>query len=142
MIMTRMNKENLKEQVVLLHIVEKLHELGLTWDKAEDFPFATPRIWSEYSMGEEILYCFQNSPIFKEDYTQQYAKSCQWRAKHGYIVINFKTKKALKEFADKAISGKITYEDIDKNINWEVSHIKGNKFSFKNKKEEVKHNLI
>ena len=140
--MTRMNKENLKEQVVLLHIVEKLHELGLSWEEAEDFPFATPRIWSEYSMGEEILYCFQNSPIFKECYTQQYAKSCKWRAKHGYIVINFKTKKALKEFANKAISGKITYDDIDKNINWEVSHIKGKKFSFENKKVEVKHNLI
>ena len=142
MIMTRMNRENLKEQVVLLHIVEKLHELGLTWDKAEDFPFATPRIWSEYSMGEEIIWKYQSELLFKEDYTQQYAKRCQWRAKDGYIVINFKTKKALKEFADKAISGKITYEDIDKNINWEVSHIKGNKFSFKNKKEEVKHNLI
>ena len=142
MIMTRMNKENLKEQVVLLHIVEKLHELGLTWDKAEDFPFATPRIWSEYSMGEEIIWKYQSELLFKEDYTQQYAKSCQWRAKHGYIVIVFKTKKALKEFADKAISGKITYDDIEKNINWEVSHIKGNKFSFKNQKVEVKHNLI
>ena len=142
MIMTRMNRENLKEQVVLLHIVEKLHELGLTWDKAEDFPFATPRIWSEYSMGEEIIWKYQSELLFKEDYTQQYAKSCQWRAKHGYICINFKTKKALKEFADKAISGKITYDDIEKNINWEVSHIKGNKFSFKNQKVEVKHNLI
>ena len=140
--MTRMNIEDLKRQVRLMAIVETLHELGLSWEEAEDFPFATPRIWSEYSMGEEILYCFQNSPIFKESYTQQYAKSCKWRAKHGYIVINFKTKKALKEFANKAISGKITYDDIDKNINWEVSHIKGKKFSFENKKVEVKHNLI
>ena len=140
--MTRMNKENLKQQVELLKIVERLHELGLTWDKAEDFPFATPRIWSEYSMGEEIIWKYKNELLFTEDYTQQYAKSCQWRAKHGYIVVKFTTKKALKEFADKAISGKLTYEDIEKNIVWEVSHIKGKKFSFKNKKVEVKDNLI
>lgn len=140
--MTRMNIEDLKRQARLIAIVETLHELGLSWDQAEDFPFATPRIWSEYSMGEEIIWKYQSELLFTEDYTQQYAKSCQWRAKHGYIVIKFKTKKALKEFADKAISGKITYEDIEKNIIWEVSHIKGKKFSFENRKVEVKHNLI
>ena len=37
------------------------------------------------------------------DKTQEYARSCKWRAKHGYIVIDF-TKKALKEYVQTCYS--------------------------------------
>ena len=41
--MVRMNKQQLEKQARLLEIVEKLHFLGLTWEEAEKFPFATPK---------------------------------------------------------------------------------------------------
>ena len=124
-----MTVANLERQVKLLEIVNKLHNLGLTWDEAEKFPFALPRVDSGYSMGEKIYWEFQDSTILVEDYTDEYAKSCTWRARHGRVVINFTSKKQLKEFAKKAISCKLTDEDVDKVLDKKQSELKNGKYS-------------
>ena len=108
--MVRMNKQQLERQARLLEIVEKLHYLGLTWEEAEKFQFVAPRIYSNYSMGEKIEWTLNGDYIYTEQYTDEYSKSCSWRAKHGYILINFKTKKRLKEFAQKAIAGSFYHQ--------------------------------
>ena len=51
--MTRMNIEDLKRQVRLMAIVETLHELGLSWEEAEKFPFVIPFMGSCYKMARK-----------------------------------------------------------------------------------------
>lgn len=138
--MVRMNKQQLERQARLLEIVEKLHYLGLTWEEAEKFPFVAPRIYSNYSMGEKIEWTLNGDYIYTEQYTDEYSKSCTWKAKHGYILINFKTKKRLKEFAQKAIAGSLTREDIEQVIDFKLSIIKDGKFSHTKKTQIVEEN--
>ena len=115
--MKRMSKNELERQERLLAIVTKLHALGLSWDEAEDFPFIVPRIYSGYKMGEKVQWYFKNERLFVEDYTYEYAKSCQWRAKHGNIIMRFDSKKALKDFVVKAKKGTLTETDVKQYIN-------------------------
>lgn len=133
--MIKMDKQKLERQVRLLAIVEKLHSLGLSWEEAEKFPFALPRVDSGYSMGEKIYWKFQDSTILVEDYTDEYAKSCTWRAKHGRVVINFTSKKQLKEFTKKAINFKLTDDDVEKVLDKKYSELKNGKFSCYIRKE-------
>ena len=59
--------------------------------------YTSPERRSGYSMGETIAIMCNGQEVQIIDRTQEYARSCKWRAKHGYIVIDF-TKKALKEY--------------------------------------------
>lgn len=59
--------------------------------------YTSPERRSGYSMGETIAVLCNGQKVQIIDRTQEYARSCKWRAKHGYIVIDF-TKKALKEY--------------------------------------------
>jgi len=59
--------------------------------------YTNPERRSGYSMGETIAIKCNGQKVQIIDRTQEYARSCKWRAKHGYIVIDF-TKKALKEY--------------------------------------------
>ena len=127
--MTRMNIEDLKKQVRLMAIVETLHELGLSWEEAEKFPFVIPFMGSCYKMGEKVIWQFKGNTIFVEDHTEEYAKSCKWRAQHGRVVMNFTSKKQLKDFAHKAISYTLDNEDIDKVVDKKQSILKNNDYS-------------
>ena len=57
----------------------------------------SPEKSSGYSMGETIAIMCNGQKVQIIDNTQEYARGCKWRAKHGYIVFDF-TKKALKEY--------------------------------------------
>ena len=127
--MTRMNIEDLKIQARLMEIVETLHELGLSWEEAEKFPFIIPFMGSCYKMGEKVIWQFKGKVIFEQDQTEQYANSCKWRAQHGRVVMNFTSKKQLKDFANKAISYNLTDEDIDKVVDKKQSILKNNDYS-------------
>ncbi len=59
--------------------------------------YLTPHINSGYSMGEKVSVMCNNVEIERRDYTQEYAKSCTYRTKHGLVVFNF-TKKGLKDY--------------------------------------------
>lgn len=52
---------------------------------------------SGYSMGEVVIVRCNGKDVVRYDRTQEYAKSCKWRANHGRVVLNF-TKKSLKEY--------------------------------------------
>lgn len=50
-------------------------------------------------MGETVrVYC-NDRLIEVADRTEDYARSCKWRAKHGLVVIRF-TQKALRQYID------------------------------------------
>lgn len=76
-------------------VYDKLIECGIA--KKDVHFYVTPDITSGYSMGEEIVVKCNDVAIESVDNTQQYAKSCTWRPKHGYILLNF-TKKDLKTY--------------------------------------------
>ena len=54
---------------------------------------------SGYSMGETVVLKCGDKTIQKLDNTSEYAKSCKYRAKHGYIVLEF-SKKDLRTLVD------------------------------------------
>lgn len=60
--------------------------------------FDTMYISSGYSMGEVVRYSIKDEVIMEEDNCREYAGRNPYKAKHGLIVIDFKTKKQLKEY--------------------------------------------
>lgn len=63
--------------------------------------YQRPRIYSGYSMGEQIKVFFNGQLISEEDFRDKY-RSGKYRGKenHGLIVINFPTKKKLREYLE------------------------------------------
>lgn len=63
--------------------------------------YQCPRIYSGYSMGEQIKVFFNGQPISEEDFRDKY-RSGKYRGKenHGLIVINFPTKKKLRAYLE------------------------------------------
>lgn len=55
---------------------------------------------SGYSMGEVVRYSIKGEIIKEVDNCQEYANSCRFRAKHGLIIFDFKTRKQLKEYCE------------------------------------------
>lgn len=55
---------------------------------------------SGYSMGEVVRYSIKGEIIKEVDNCQDYAPSCRYRAKHGMIIFDFKTRKQLKEYCE------------------------------------------
>lgn len=54
-------------------------------------------IESGYTMGEKVyIYC-NDMLVDVLDQTEEYARSCKWRANHGKVVLRF-NKKTLKEY--------------------------------------------
>lgn len=77
---------------------DALISCGIPVGKAHffDLPY---EVNSGYSMGETIdIYC-NDKKVLTRDNKQEYAKSCKWRATHGYLRIVF-TKKALRKYID------------------------------------------
>lgn len=60
--------------------------------------FDTMYISSGYSMGEVVRYSIKDEVIMEDNNCREYAGQHPYKAKHGLIVIDFKTKKQLKEY--------------------------------------------
>lgn len=86
--------------------------------------YERPVISSGYSMGEVVKVFFNGHLISEEDFTSKY-RSGKYRGRenHGLIVVNFPTKKKLREYLEamkiltikeqnNRTKGKITSEDI------------------------------
>lgn len=63
--------------------------------------YEKPRVYSGYSMGEQIKCFFQGQLISEEDFRGKY-RSGKYRGRenHGLVVINFPTKKKLREYLE------------------------------------------
>lgn len=71
-------------------------------------------------MGETIAIMCNGQKVQIIDRTHKYARSCKWRAKHGYIVIDF-TKKALKEYVTVCYNIAMAFKDQQKEYSEFVS---------------------
>lgn len=78
-----------------MQLFENLHNNGIPYKDVHYYK--TPNIGSNYSMGEMIIVKCGANHIEMADRCKNYAKSCQWKAKHGKIVVCF-TKKGLKDY--------------------------------------------
>ena len=64
--------------------------------------YQKPIVDSGYSMGEQIKVFYKGTLISEEDFREKY-RSGKYRGRenHGLIVINFQTKKKLREYLEK-----------------------------------------
>lgn len=63
--------------------------------------YQRPILDSGYSMGEEIKVFYQGKLISEEDFRKKYSGKYRGRENYGLIVINFPTKKKLREYLEK-----------------------------------------
>lgn len=70
---------------------------GIPKNKVHEFD--SPLVLSGYSMGQVVEVWCNSLLILKEDSRNDYAKSCGWKAKHGFILIRF-NKATLKKYID------------------------------------------
>lgn len=63
--------------------------------------YEKPILDSGYSMGEEIKVFYQGTLISEEDFRKKYSGKYRGRENYGLIVINFPTKKKLREYLEK-----------------------------------------
>lgn|GEM_PF-6340482 len=94
--------EKFKEYEELKRVHDILHSFGVPYSLTGYFVDRTVNFHehatSGYNMGETVeVYCCGHE-IIKYDHTQEYARSCRWRARHGIIVFNFPTKKSLRDY--------------------------------------------
>ena len=85
-------------------LYDRLHDLGgIKYDDVNWFRF--PLCKSGYSMGETLVLKVGGKVIATQNQEAEYAKSCKWKAQHGYMLFEF-TKKDFKEmiFLEKAVS--------------------------------------
>lgn len=61
--------------------------------------FVIPQPSSGYSMGEVVITSCNGKEICRVNNTQEYAKSCKWRAKHGVVFVEF-TKTQLRRYVE------------------------------------------
>lgn len=101
-----MKKETYKDVVSELERLTAIKEeydalisCGIPQAKAHCFDIPYLYVDSGFSMGEEIVIRCNKHEILKRDFTKDYAKSCKWKAKHGYIVVDF-TKKDLRTYIE------------------------------------------
>jgi hypothetical protein len=63
--------------------------------------YEKPIVDSGYSMGEEIKVFYQGNLISEDDFRKKYNGKYRGSENHGLIVINFPTKKKLREYLEK-----------------------------------------
>ena len=81
-------------------LYDRLHDLGgIKYDDVHLFRF--PLCKSGYSMGETLVVKVSKKVVAVQNQEADYAKSCKWRAKHGYMLFEF-TKKGFKEMIELA----------------------------------------
>ena len=82
-----------------LDLIDRLRECGVPKSKANSFKLFPTHFGSGYKMGELVeVYCGDKF-IYRADYRQEYARSCKWKANHGYMVFFF-TRKDLRRYVD------------------------------------------
>lgn len=81
----------------MMALYNNLHDNGIAYKNVHYYE--SPKISSNYSMGEKVLVNCDGKTIQIIDNCQEYAKSCRWNAKHGHIVIDF-SKKGLKDYVN------------------------------------------
>lgn len=64
--------------------------------------YAKPQVYSGYSMGECIKTYYKGMLISEEDLRKQYSGKYKGSETHGLIVIDFPTKKKLREYLEKS----------------------------------------
>lgn len=86
--------------------LKRLNAIKSAYDKFSDIggiPKGIVHLWelpaltSNYSMGEIIEITVNGKTVYNCDNTREYAKSCKYRATHGYLTFNF-TKKDLRSY--------------------------------------------
>lgn len=107
-IMATKTLEQLQNQVNELtrqiEMIETLRTIGVNKQDAEKFIVNTPRIFSGYSMGENVRVLYFSKTdnkyysIIDENHCEAYASSCKWRPQHGYVKIVFTKKNDVKAF--------------------------------------------
>lgn len=90
-------KDIAAEEQHWLQIYENLHCNGIPYKDVHIYRYKRPWYSSGFSMGEVIIIRCNGHDIDRIDNTQEYAKSCKWRANHGLIIINF-TQKGLRDY--------------------------------------------
>ena len=94
--------DKIQEFTELKRVYDKLHTYGIPRSLAPyfiscDYP---KRSYSGYSMGELICVCFKGDVIVSYDNRKDYAKSCKWKPKHGYVKFNFTSRKTLRMYCE------------------------------------------
>lgn len=81
----------------LCEVYDALVSCGIP--KRDVHHFVKPQPSSGYSMGEVVITSCNGKEICRVNNTQEYAKSCKWRAKHGVVFVEF-TKTTLRRYID------------------------------------------
>ena len=68
------------------------------------------RIRSGYSMGEVIVVNVKGFEVMRIDQTEEYARSCQWRAKHGEVILDMTLKQAKEVYNALDILDRVHYD--------------------------------
>lgn len=99
--MEKLNYQQTKEIVATegkwMQVYENLHLNGIPYKDVHYYRYNRPAYSSGFSMGEIVVVRCNSRDIDRIDNTQEYAKSCTWKAKHGFVIINF-TKKGLLDY--------------------------------------------
>jgi len=124
----KQTKRIANEENMWLEVYDRLHECGIPYNEVHYFRYNLPYYSSGFSMGEIMTVKCNGNEIHRIDRTKEYSKSCKWKAKHGYIVINF-TKKGLRDYmtAAKRGDGFAKVEFTKKYLDVNASRISNNK---------------
>lgn len=97
-------KEIVESECKWMQVYENLHLNGIPYKDVHYYRYNRPAYSSGFSMGEVIVIRCNGNGIDSIDNTQEYAKSCKWRANHGLVIINF-TQKGLHDYIKAAKRG-------------------------------------
>jgi len=97
-------KEIVETEGRWMQVYENLHLNGIPYKDVHYYRYKRPWYSSGFSMGEVIIIRCNGHGIDRIDNTQEYAKSCKWRANHGLVIINF-TQKGLRDYIKAAKRG-------------------------------------
>lgn len=127
-------QEQVKELNQQIEKIETLRSLGVNKADAEKFLCNTPRLFSGYSMGENVYIAFFSKnenkyySIINENHCEAYAKSCKWRPQHGCVKIVFTKKNDVKAFIKACNERNVenTWKLIKPNLSEDSRICKGN----------------
>ena len=106
--MEKQTYKEMQQQVAKLNknieIMDAVIKAGIPQSKAHyifDFVGNMFRVTSGYSMGETVDIEVVGERVIRINQEKEYARSCNWKANHGWVIINF-TKKDFRWMFDKA----------------------------------------
>lgn len=90
-------KEIVEVEGKWMQVYQNLRAYGIPYKDLHYYRYNRPCYSSGFSMGEIVVVRCNGVEIDRIDNTQEYAKSCKWRANHGLVIINF-TQKGLRDY--------------------------------------------